>query len=584
MKGMKVLSKMLTMLSLVIVCIAMLSSVAIAQVVPIVPQAVKDAAIRIDQDTKMIALKALFMDVDKTTQRWIDHMEVTRIASPSRQELHRAAELTKRFKEWGFSDAEIKTNSSNIIQGAGLQKVDGLPVYQACVEIKGSYSSRPGAKSYNGQYPKVLIEGHIDTVNPATLANLNTRQYEPIKLQPIAGTSVASTAAELAAIPLELSFDAQGKLIKNQAYTDAYKRFDTSAAAKTGGGYRIYVPGYSDAMGNTINVLYLARYAKQLDMKPVYDMWFCGTAGEEGRGNLAGMKQLYGYNQDTGKGNNALNFVANFGIDGGGNTINFLGSYRFDVRYTAPANKDDKNAPSSVNAVAQAIAEISKVRTIWDDDKSKPKVTYTVGVVKCTDASADKRPSYCSFEIDMRAPTTANLNPIRDVLKPLFQKGATTENRRVGINDDSTSGAVKMSIEWFGDRPAYVRDTSDPANLDSAIYAAWQSAVQTNTDLPANLPLGSSSLNDNIPAAVGVPTINLAIGTTAGGGGGHAFNEWGTPGSAAKEADKAHRVLMTGLIAAGYHSNNGSGEVIIEPLAQDGPTQAWPLRTTSDLY
>ena len=60
---------------------------------------------------------------------------------------------------------------------------------------------------------------------------------------------------------------------------------------------RIYVPGYGDMMSSTANAFVLAAAMKKHNIRPVYDIWICGSAGEEGKGNLAGMKQLYGFDQ-----------------------------------------------------------------------------------------------------------------------------------------------------------------------------------------------------------------------------------------------------------------------------------------------
>ena len=57
----------------------------------------------------------------------------------------------RRFtEEWGFSPAQVMTRTDGIIKGAGLQKVDGLPVYNACVRIPGTYSQQKDAQSYKG--------------------------------------------------------------------------------------------------------------------------------------------------------------------------------------------------------------------------------------------------------------------------------------------------------------------------------------------------------------------------------------------------------------------------------------------------
>lgn len=361
-------------------------------------------------------------------------------------------------------------------------------------------------------------------------------------------------------------------------------RYNDKAAAEAGNAYRIYVPGYSDAMANTIDVLYLAKYIKQLGIKPHYDLWICGTAGEEGRGNLSGMKQLYGYNQDTGKGNNALNIVANFSIDGGGNTVNYLGSYRYEVQFTAKNAEVGK--PSGATAAALSV---NKIANFKPENSVSSKTTYTVGVVKCDDTvrgdvawlsappvNPDKSIQNCSFEVDMRSPEVVYLNQAREEIYPNFQLGATTENRRLGVDD-----AVSMNIAWFGDRPAHVRSLDNPSDLDVAIYAAFTTCAQTGACTFNSVPTGSSSLNDNVPAATGVPTINLNVAEAASYGGGHTFYEWGIPGSAEKEGKNVHRVLMTALLASGYNLSNGT---LIEPLASDIPSAKWPLRTTEDMY
>ncbi len=89
-------------------------------------------------------------------------------------------------------------------------KVDGLPVYNACVRIPGTYSQTAGAQTYAGQGPKVLLEGHIDTVNPPVLPPPKDKPYMPIKLQK-ADSPLVKTPQELAAIPDELHFDKNGK-------------------------------------------------------------------------------------------------------------------------------------------------------------------------------------------------------------------------------------------------------------------------------------------------------------------------------------------------------------------------------------
>ncbi|HLR78316.1 MAG TPA: peptidase M20 [Burkholderiaceae bacterium] len=527
--------------------------------VPVISPQVVAAAHKINADPVVKAIVKQWNTPENIQERFDQHKELVRIAGPSRHENRRATEIMRRMvEEWGFSPNQVTTQKDGYLPGSDVQRVDGLPVYNECVVIKGSYPESKDAKSYKGQYPKILVEGHIDAVNPATLPPADD-PYLPIKLQPMS-EPVVSTPEQLAAISRELHFDASGHIIHDDNYRAARHYFADKKQAKKANALRMYVPGFGDDMGNASNVMMIARAMNAHHVKPVYDIWFCNTAGEEGKGNLAGMKQLYGYDQNKGTGTNPLNFVANFGLDAGGSgTVNFIGSYRFEIKYKAPAQAT-RNGPGAVEAAAASIARIARIKTSWDKDRHSPKVTYTVGTVRCADPEGQGGvvPS-CSIQVDMRAPTDKPLNRIRHKIEPLFQAGVHAENSRHGVADDSPE-AVTTELVWFGDRPAH-RNTN-PSNV--AIQAAWQAAKVVGVDTASRLDPGSSSLNDNVPAAIGVPTIDTSIVARAAGGGAHTFYEWGVPGKPALEAKRMQRILTAALIAAGFHAADGT---VIEPAA-----------------
>ena len=141
--------------------IALLPAMAFA-FVPTVDQKTVDAAAAIHADPAMKALLADLETPEAKDARFAAHMEIVRIISPSRYELRRQAEITRRLTtDWGFDAKDIMSRTDGHLPGAGVQTVDGLPVYNVCVRIPGTYSQTPGAKNYKGQFPKVLIEGHI---------------------------------------------------------------------------------------------------------------------------------------------------------------------------------------------------------------------------------------------------------------------------------------------------------------------------------------------------------------------------------------------------------------------------------------
>lgn len=558
-----------TMLAVALCTAAFAASAA----VPVVSDTVKQNAALINADPAMQALLKEATSPEAQKWRFNTLLELARIASPSRYEMRRQAEITRRLvEEWGFAPEDVMTCADGTLKGAGVQLVDGKPVYNVCVRIPGTYGSQPGAVNYKGQFPKVLLEGHIDTVNPAVLPPADA-PYEPVKLQK-ASEPVVPTRDALKALVDEVHFDKNGKVIEDEVYKKAYHCYASLEDAQKKGGYRIYVPGYGDAMINTVAVMQTALLMKKHNIRPVYDIWVCGTAGEEGQGNLAGMKQLYGYSQEVGKGNNALNFVANFGADStwpGDATVNYLGSYRFEIRYNEPAGfKLGDKRPSATMAMTRAISEIAKIKTAWDQDKKAERTTYTVGTTRC-DEPADGRSTRCTLMVDMRSPTQGPLSAIRAQIEPQFKKALEAENARYGLKAGDKN-AVTMDLVWFGDRPAYQR----PHYNDIAMQALWQASETAGIDVVKELPIAAASLNDNVPAALGVPTVNVNLGTPAAGGGGHAWYEWGIPGNGVDEGKRLYRFLMMGLLASGYNTVDGK---VVQPGAEPmGP------RTTEEIF
>jgi acetylornithine deacetylase/succinyl-diaminopimelate desuccinylase-like protein len=513
------------------------------------------AAEKIANDPQVMALIKDQSTDAAAKARWNQFLELVRIPSPPRQEHLKAAEIHHRLvEEWGFTRAEVMTRADGIIAGTDTNIVDGLPVYNACVVIKGSYSSQADAQNYKGQFPKVLVEGHIDVVNPEVLPP-KSDPFIHIKLQPY-GQPVVATPAELAAIPDELSFNPRGRVVENDKYAMASKVFANAKDAEAGGGVRIYVPGYGDMMPSTSNAFVLASAMKKHNIRPVYDIWFCGTAGEEGKGNLAGVKQLYGFDQQLGTGSNPLNIVANFGLEGGG-VVNFVGSYRFEMKFNAPA-APSANGPNAPEAMAAAIAKIADVKTPTDLREGAPRTTYTVGRASCEAPSAGRTvvPS-CAIEVDMRSTRKEPLDEMRQTIEPMFQAAVSAENARHG-RKDGTAEAISLELMWYGLRPAFVAASVD----NVAVHAGLQSGIQLGVIKSPMVGTGSGSLNDNVPANTGIPTYQFSLGSSAAGAGGHAFWEWGTRGNPATEVARMHRVLTAALIVSGFHAADGT---VVQP-------------------
>ena len=172
-----------------------------------------------------------------------------------------------------------------------------------------------------------------------------------------------------------------------------------------------------------------------------------------------------------------------------------------EIKYSEPAGvKVGANQPSALMAMNRAIEMISNLKTPYDLDKKAERTTYTVGVGSCTPAPEGERSKECTLLVDMRSPTPGPLKDIRSKIEPAFAKALQQENAKYGLKDGDAK-AVKMELVWFGDRPAHKRKNYD----DPAMQAFWQSARTAGIDIREKLNERAASLNDNVPAAVGVP-------------------------------------------------------------------------------
>lgn len=564
--------------------------------------AMEDNINKIAADAKIQKLITDLKSTEAADDKFRTFLYLTHIAAPSREEQYRAEATKELFQKYidkyratsvAAQNARVINNPNGVMEGAGLQIVDGLPVYNACMEIKGTYEG----EGYNGQRPKVLLEGHLDSVNPAHLDGYPNvvKTLMPVYLQNI-NDPLVNTPEELAALP-QLNFLDTGWADESDPnYNKIKTRYLDKAAAEAADALRMYIPSIGDMMLQTTNVIQTAEFLLKHDIRPHYDLWICGTAGEEGRGNLDGMKQLFGYSQDgtkadgtvdeklKGKANNALNFVANVSTEGGV-TIHYLGSHRYQIAYTGPGGSvaDAKTIPNPAEAAATAISCIAKLKAPQEDPSllekypditggdASIKTTYTVGLVyadSSKDYAAGKIPTDVSIEVDMRSNNTDNILIMDRQMQECFQYGVDTVNARY-------TGDVQLAKEqrWYGDRPAYVL-TAEQMSTSPMLTAISYAHQKVNGEkLQLTDPSSASSVNSNVPAAIGVPTVNINYGKTAANGQGHSFNEWAVLGDAVEDAKVMERALYALFALTGYD------EAGVQPAyGSVGP------RTTTELF
>ena len=250
-------------------------------------------------------------------------------------------------------------------------------------------------------------------------------------------------------------------------------------------------PGIGD---NCRGLAVLIAIARALDLAGVEtdgSVTFVGTVGEEGLGDLRGVKALV---NETLKGRIDY-FVA---LDGSGSSITNVGvgSRRYRVAFRGPGGHSYNNfgRASPVNALGRAIARISDIQV-----PSPPRTTFNVGRIRGGTA-VNAIPEEAWMEVDLRSTDQAALDQLDKAVHQTIKEAAATENARWKQN-----GAVAVTIERVGDRPGGRTDQS------SRIVQAALAASKT-VKLPARLV--ENSTDANVPMQLGIQAISIGAGGT----------------------------------------------------------------------
>jgi tripeptide aminopeptidase len=260
-------------------------------------------------------------------------------------------------------------------------------------------------------------------------------------------------------------------------------------------------PGIGDNCRGLAVMTAIARILHQANVPLRGTVTFAATVGEEGLGDLRGVRQLF---KDAAPGS-IDRFVA---IDGSGLGITnvAVGSRRYRVTFRGPGGHSYAafGLANPIDAMGRAIAKISEFQVARDS-----KTTFNVGRVG-GGTSVNAIPSEAWMEIDLRSPDAAALSAIDDKVQRAVDAAAAEENERW-----RTPRMISVVREKIGDRPA----GSTPSN--SAIVRI-ATGVHQALGLPT-LSLTESSTDSNLPMSLHVPAIT--IGGGGRGAGVHAAGE-----------------------------------------------------------
>lgn len=283
----------------------------------------------------------------------------------------------------------------------------------------------------------------------------------------------------------------------------------------------LYAPGISDDTRGLAEVLCLARACQAADINNIGDIIFGATVGEEGVGNLRGVKAFFSEHDDID------GFLS---IDGPRPyQIVYLGtgSFRYTITYKGPGGHSFGafGVPSATHALGRAVADIANLQTT-----ENPRTTFTVGEIK-GGTSVNAIAEEASMNVDLRSNDKDALNTLTDKFLAIVKKAAEDENNRWG------SDQLTVTIERFGDRPP-----SSQSKDDMIVQTAFE-AIQSIGKEP--ILSDPSSTDANYPMSIGIPSLALGRGGRAGGT--HTLDEWYDPTDAFIGVQKNFLTLL-GLV------------------------------------
>ena len=270
-------------------------------------------------------------------------------------------------------------------------------------------------------------------------------------------------------------------------------------------GSRYKAPGIGDDDRGLAVVLAVVRAFERTGVQTAGTVYFVGDVGEEGPGNLRGMRNLFG-KELKGKVDYFISIDdADLGI-----ASRAVGSDRYRVTYKGPGGHSYGafGIPNPIHALGRAIAGIADIQV-----PSKPKTTFNVGVIQ-GGTSVNSIAGEASMEVDMRSEDAASLAAVDAKIQRVLRDALAAENNRwTGPRADAAR--LTMTIDTIGIRPTGAQADDAPI-VRTALQAAKALGFTSSTS--------ASSTDANIPISLGIPGIRIGGGGT--GGGTHALGEW----------------------------------------------------------
>jgi tripeptide aminopeptidase len=309
------------------------------------------------------------------------------------------------------------------------------------------------------------------------------------------------------------------------AHLDTVFPADTDVAVKRDGN-RLVAPGISDNGAGVAALIGVARAFSESAVRTAKTMLFAGDVGEEGEGNLRGMRALVEEYRSR--------LCAVIAIDGPSIehiTVQGIASRRFEVVVSGPGGHSwsDFGRPNPITALSRGIVQFSALRLA-----DHPRSSFNFGVVQGGN-SVNSIPSRAAVRVDLRSESDSDLARLELSLREAMRAGVRQETDSTGCPADD----LTVTFNSLGARP------SGKLPEDSPLL---ETIREVDSFLDNRSRLERSSTDANVPLSLGIPAVSLGGGGT--GGGAHTLSEWYDPTG---RAVGLKRLFLTTLALAGIH-------------------------------
>jgi tripeptide aminopeptidase len=270
---------------------------------------------------------------------------------------------------------------------------------------------------------------------------------------------------------------------------------------------RLFGPGISDDGCGLVALIALAQVVKRLGVKTRGSILFVGTVGEEGEGNLRGVRYLLTEGMWT---NRIDSFIS---LDGPGVdriTNEALGSRRYRVQLKGAGGHSwgDFGSPNAIHALGRAIT-----RLVNYPAPKAPRTTFNIGRIEGGE-SVNVIPAHASMEVDLRSADEAELRR----LDAYFRRAVTDAVQEENTGARPGDLPLQMELDLIGTRP------TGKTPPDSYLVELAMAATKAVGFEPR---LEQASTDSNLPIALGIPAVTLGAGGQAGLS--HTLAEWYDP-------------------------------------------------------